>query len=146
MSDYAWFSTFKLRYGGSGGKFLMGGTTHAKSFSLLNHWHYLHICPGGHISICSFSTPEFFWLLLKLVLDFCCLVAQSFPTLCSPMDGSPSGCCLSMESPRQEYWGGLPFLTSQALLKPGIQSMSLVSSALADGFLTTSTTWEALDF
>ena len=33
---------------------------------------------------------------------------QSCPTLCDPIDGSPSGCPILGFS-RQEYWSGLPF-------------------------------------
>ena len=36
-----------------------------------------------------------------------CLVAQSCPTLCNPMDACQVP--LSMELPRQGYWSGLPF-------------------------------------
>ena len=36
-----------------------------------------------------------------------------------------------MEFSRQEYWNGLPFLPPENLLDPGIESMSLVSPALA---------------
>ena len=42
---------------------------------------------------------------------------------------------LSMGFSRQEYWS--------ALTCPGIEPTSLVSPALAGGFFTTSTTWEA---
>ena len=49
---------------------------------------------------------------------------------------------LFMEFSRQEYWSGLPF-HSPDLPDPGIKPTSLVSPALADGFFTTSTTWEA---
>ena len=34
--------------------------------------------------------------------------------------------------------------SSGDLLDPGIEPMSLMSPALADGFFTTNTTWEAL--
>ena len=44
---------------------------------------------------------------------------------------------LSMEISRQEYWSGLPFLTSVDLPNPGIEPMSLASPALAGGFSTT---------
>ena len=33
---------------------------------------------------------------------------QSCPTLCNPIDGSPTG-SLSLGFSRQEYWSGLPF-------------------------------------
>ena len=51
---------------------------------------------------------------------------------------------LSVGSPRQEYWIGVPFPPPGDLPNPGIQTTSLTSPALADGFFTTSATWEAL--
>ena len=50
---------------------------------------------------------------------------------------------LSMGFSRQEYWSGLPFSPSGDLLDPGIEPVSLMSSALAGGFFITSATWEA---
>ena len=50
---------------------------------------------------------------------------------------------LSMRLSRQEYWSGLPCPPLGNLPSPGIQPMSLMSPALARGFITTSTTWEA---
>ena len=50
---------------------------------------------------------------------------------------------LSMGYFRQEYWSGLP-LPSPDLSHPGVEPGSLTSPALAVGFFTTSTTWEAL--
>ena len=44
---------------------------------------------------------------------------------------------LSIEFPRQVYWGGLPFPTPGDIPDPGIESWSLLSSALAGGFFTT---------
>ena len=41
---------------------------------------------------------------------------------------------LSMEIYRQEYWSELPFFTPGGLPDPGIEPVSLVSSALACGF------------
>ena len=43
----------------------------------------------------------------------------------------------------QEYRSGLPFPTPRDLPDPEIEPMSLMSLALADGFFTTSATWEA---
>ena len=51
---------------------------------------------------------------------------------------------LSMEFSRQEYWSGLPFLSPEDLPDPGIEPVSVKSPALAGGFFTTGTTWEAL--
>ena len=50
---------------------------------------------------------------------------------------------LSIEFPRQEYWSGLPCPLPGDVPDPGIEPMSLMSPALAGGFYTTSTTWEA---
>ena len=44
---------------------------------------------------------------------------------------------LSMEFSRQEYWSRLPFPTPGDLPDPGIEPVSLVSSALAGRFVTT---------
>ena len=45
---------------------------------------------------------------------------------------------------RQEYWSGLLCLPPGDLPHPGIELESLMFPALAGGFFTTSTTWEAL--
>ena len=50
---------------------------------------------------------------------------------------------LSMGFSRQEYWSGLPCPSPGDFPNPGIKPTSLVSPALAGGFLTTSATWEA---
>ena len=42
-----------------------------------------------------------------------------------------------MEFPRQEYWSGLPFSIPGDLPDPGIELLSLVSTALAGGFFIT---------
>ena len=44
---------------------------------------------------------------------------------------------------RQQYWSGLPYPLPGDLPNPGIKLLSLISPALAGGFFTTSTTWEA---
>ena len=53
---------------------------------------------------------------------------------------------LSMGFSGQEYWSGLPYPPPGDLPTPGIEPMVLMSPELADGFFTTSTTWEALSF
>ena len=50
---------------------------------------------------------------------------------------------LSMGFSRHEYWSGLPFPPPGDLPDPGIKLGSLTSPALAVGFFTTSTAWEA---
>ena len=51
---------------------------------------------------------------------------------------------LSMGFSRPEYCSGLPFPTPGDLPNPGIKPMSLASPALAGGFFSTSTPWEAI--
>ena len=63
-----------------------------------------------------------------------CLVTQSCPTLCNPMDCSPQ-VSLSMEFSRQQYWSGWPFPSPGDLPDPGIEPRShalLVYSLLAE--------------
>ena len=50
---------------------------------------------------------------------------------------------LSMGFSRQEYWSELPYPPPGDLPNLGIEPASLMSPALAGGFFTTSTTWEA---
>ena len=54
----------------------------------------------------------------------------------------PYSCRLDSLNPT-EYSSGLSFLPPGDLPNPGIKPMSLMSPALAGGFLTTSTTWGA---
>ena len=51
---------------------------------------------------------------------------------------------LFMVFSRQAYCSGLPCPPLGDLPDPGFKPKSLMSPALADGFITTSTTWEAL--
>ena len=75
------------------------------------------------------------------VLNVCCLVTQSCPTLTSPWT-VPCQASLSVGFPRQEYWSELPFPPPGDLPDPGICLVSLSFPELADGFFTTSATWE----
>ena len=49
---------------------------------------------------------------------------------------------LSMGFSRHEYWSGLSCSPPGDLPDSGIESPSLMSSALASGFFTTTATWE----
>ena len=51
---------------------------------------------------------------------------------------------LSMGFSKQEDWSGLPYPTPGDLAYPGIEPRSLRSPLLADGFFTTSATWEVV--
>ena len=66
---------------------------------------------------------------------------QSYPTLCNPMDHSLPGS--SVHGILQARKMGCHALLQGNLPNPGLEPMSLKSPALAGGFLTTSTTWEA---
>ena len=64
---------------------------------------------------------------------------QSCLTLCHHTDGSPPGSSLWGFS-RQEYWSGLPCPPPGDLSDSGMEPASLMSPALAGGFITTSAT------
>ena len=82
-------------------------------------------------------------LMSLSLLDTCaiivelCSVTQS---CCHTMDYSPPG-SFAMGFSRQEYWSGLPCPPPGDLPNSGIEPEPLASSALADGFFTTSATW-----
>ena len=65
---------------------------------------------------------------------------QLFATLWTVAHQAP----LSMGLSRQEYWSGMPFPSPKDLSDPGMEPASPVSPALAGGFFTTITTWDAL--
>ena len=69
----------------------------------------------------------------------CAKLLQLCSTLCNPMTCTPPG-PLCMGFSRQEYWSRFPCLPPGELPDPGIESMSLMSPALADGFFTSSVT------
>ena len=71
----------------------------------------------------------------------CAKLHQSCPTLCDPRT-AVSLVPLSLGYSRQEDWGGLLCPLPGDLPNSGIKPMSLRSPALADGFFTTSATWE----
>ena len=71
--------------------------------------------------------------------------AQSCPVLCDPMNYSPPDSSVHGIF-QQEYWSSLPFPPSGDLPYLGIKPKSFTSPALAVGFFTTSTTWEAPRF
>ena len=76
-------------------------------------------------------------------LHVCKLNRFSHVWLCATLWTLAPQAPLSMEFSRQEYWNGLPWSPPGALPHPGIEPVSLMSPALADGFFTASATWEA---
>ena len=79
------------------------------------------LCMTGNLSRCMCTQAQ---------------LLQSCLTLCSPVDCSLPG-PLPMGFSRQEYCSGLPCPSPGDLSHPGIESTSLVSSALAGRFFTT---------
>ena len=115
-------------------------------------------CPSPSPRVCSNLCPLSQWChptISSLVVPFYCL--QSFPASGSfPMSqlfasggqsiGASASACqvpLSKGFSRQEYWSGLSFPSPGDLPNPRIEPESLMSPELADGFFTTSATWEA---
>ena len=108
------------------------------------------------ILIASTVLPYYFFFLIKIELIYNVMLIYAlqqsnsdiyiyiysrvllFVTLWTVACQTP----LSMGFSRQEYWSGLPFLSSGDLPNPGIELVSLRSPALAIRFFTTSTTWE----
>ena len=70
------------------------------------------------------------------------LSLQSCPALCDPWTVARQA-PLSMGFSRQEYWSELPCPPPGDLSILEIEPMSLISSALAGRFYTTSAIWEA---
>ena len=79
-----------------------------------------------------------FFQLCAAVL-ICSVMSDSFVTPWTVAPQAP----LSMGFSRQEYLSGLPCPPPGDLPDPGIKPTSLMSSALASRFFTTSATWEA---
>ena len=75
-----------------------------------------------------------------------CVCTCSGAQSCLTLHGVAHQVPLLMESLRQKYWSGLPFPTLGVLPYPEIESASLVSLALADGFLTTSATKSCITY
>ena len=71
-----------------------------------------------------------------MIMTTVCSVAQFYLTFCDPMDCSLQA-PLSKGFIKQKYWSRLPFPPPGDLPDPGIETTSLVSSALAGGFFTT---------
>ena len=59
-----------------------------------------------------------------IVLAVLCLISQSCPTLCNPMDCSPLGCSVHGKFSRQEYWNRLPCPPPGDLPNSGIEPRS----------------------
>ena len=82
-----------------------------------------------------------------LKYGFLCVLSHfSYVWLCATLWTVVHQAPLSMGFSRQEYWSGLLCPSPRNISDPGIEPPSLMYAALAGGFFTTSTTWEATDF
>ena len=100
---------------------------------------------GAWLSDWTTTAAHIYSALLRLHYISMLLLLQSCLTLCDPMDCSLPGSSIHGVF-RQEYWSGLPCPPPGHLPDPFIEPTSLMSPALAGGFFTTRTTWEALYF
>ena len=72
-----------------------------------------------------------------------CLVIQLCPTLCKPMNCSPSGSSVRGDSPGKNTGVDGHALLQGIFPTQGL-NQHLMSPAMVGGFFATSTTWEAL--
>ena len=84
-----------------------------------------------HLRFLQFIIETFYFKINSQKMTF----AQSCMILCNPVDCSPSGSLFLWGFFRQGSWSGLPFPPLGDLPHPGIEPMSLMSPALAGGFL-----------
>ena len=110
------------------GSFFQGLSWKEDKLSFM-YYTYSQECPKPPIS--PFSPYE---RIFKIIYVPVCLVTQSRPSRCDPMEGNP---WKSMGFSRQEYWSGLPCPPPGDLPDPGIEPKSLTSSTLAGKFFTT---------
>ena len=80
-----------------------------------------------------FWCQKMLWCQFLFLTDVCVCVLSHIQLFATPWTVAHQA-PLSMEFSRQEYWSGLPFHTPGGLPGPGMESTSLVSSALAGGF------------
>ena len=92
------------------------------------------------------NTFEFDFYLKNLNTYGCVLSCFSHVWLCETLWTVACQAPLSMGFSRQEYWSGLPFPPPGDFPNPGIESVSLMSPALAGRFFTTGATWGAEDY
>ena len=80
-----------------------------------------------------------------VLLCVCAKLLQQCPTLCDLKDCSLP-VPLFMKFSRQTHWSGWPCPPPGGLPESGIEPVSFMSPALAGGFFTTGTIWEAQSF
>ena len=100
---------------------------------------FSHSVASFHFSMVSFAVQE----LLGLIGPYVMLSSSSCVWLFATLWTVDHQASLAMELSRQEYWNGLPCPSPGYLPNSGIETSSLMSSALASKFFTSSATWEA---
>ena len=103
---------------------------------------YTSLAPSRKNIPITFLVYFFFFYYKYIYMGGCLYVLSHVWLFVAPWTIAHQG-PLPMEFSRQEYWSGLPFPTPGDLPDPEIKPASLASSALAGGFFTISTTWEA---
>ena len=98
------------------------------------------------VLVIKLKLPPIFFFQPPNPLFIVCGLLLNYVQLCATSQIVAHQFHLSMGFSRQEYWNGLLCPPLRDLPNPGIEPMSLVSPALAGGFLMTSATWEALLF
>ena len=83
-------------------------------------------------------------LYLHCILSYACMLSRfSDVQLCATLWIAACQSPLTMGFSRQEYWSGLPCPPPGDLSDPGVELLSLSSTALTDVLFPTSATWEA---
>ena len=98
------------------------------------------------LSSTGFLVPLHFYsfsIFVALVVHACMLSRFSQVLLFVTLWSISRQAFLSMEFFRQKYWSELPCPSPEDLPSPGFEPVFLTSPALAGGFVTTSTIWEA---
>ena len=109
------------------------------SNSLLN---FLYFSDFTDLSVFSCSLLSVFKIITPNSLFLCSVVAQSCPTLCNPMDCSPTGYTVhGIFQARITEWVAISYFRDLPDLE--IEPMSLMSPALVGRFFNSSATWEA---
>ena len=98
---------------------------------------HVHLLEPSVSVLCAQAVLHSVLILTYLCVLSCFSHVQLFVSLWAVAHQGP----LSMGSPRQEYWSGLPFPSPGDLSNPGIKLLS--PAWRQGGFFTTSATWEA---
>ena len=91
----------------------------------------------------AFSVYQYRYIYVCVCMCLCAKLLQSCLTLCDPMDCSLPGYSVHGDSPSKNTGVGCHFLLQGIFPAQGLNPFPLRLPALAGGFFTTGTTWEA---